>query len=146
MWVLLFTASLASASEVASDDLVYRALSVRHPEPLCAEIESMTPTPVATLLRMVDEASQPPWVPMRAAGCLLLRHPLDIRERLDAWVTDPHLQGLGILVVSRLDALPIEIAREVARKALSEGPDPEGTRERLRRLQTPELRALGEAP
>lgn len=141
---LLLAASVASAQESTPDDLVYRALSVRHAAPSCAEVEALTPTPIPTLLRMVDEAHQPPWVGMRAADCLVLRHHESIGDRLDQWVVDPELRGLGLLVINRLDALPLALAQSLASRALAQGPDPEQTRERLGRLSTPELKRLAE--
>lgn len=147
---LLFTSTifvLALSDAAAQDkpeDLVYRALSVRHPTPDCAAVEALTPTPVPTLLQMVDEAQQPPWVPMRAAECLVVRHPEEIRDRLDRWVVEPELRGLGLLVINRLDDLPLDLAKELAARAIAEGPEPEKTKARLLRLETPELRALGE--
>lgn len=144
--VATLLAGIANAQDRTPDDLVYRALSARHPAPSCADVEAMTPTPVPTLLRMVDEAQQPPWVPMRAAECLAIGHHADIRDRLEQWVVDPELRGLGLLVLNRLDDLPLDLARDLATRAVQEGPEPEKTRERLRALNTPELQALGAEP
>lgn len=138
----------AGAALAAPEDLeaVTRALSLRDPVP-CEKIEALTPSPVETLLEVVDTVRMPPWAPMQAAQCLLQRHPVEVpRERLDAWVTDPGLKGLGRLVLGELDAMPIEIAVPVARTALERGSDPELARQRLRAATRPELKALAETP
>lgn len=126
------------------EERIHRALSVRHPVPSCADIEALSDTPVESLLRVVERASQPPWVPMRAAECLLERHYAQIRPQLERWVVAPELRGLGMLVLGRLDVLPQDLARDLATLSLTRGPDPEATRARLRRHSDPQLRALAE--
>lgn len=136
----------ASAQDATADEAVRRALAARDAAPGCAEVEALTPTPVETLLRVVEEVELPPWVPMRAAECLATRHAAAVPDHLRRWVVAPETRGLGRLVVERLDAVPIDLARDLAMRALHEGPEPERARARIARLRTPELRALAEVP
>jgi hypothetical protein len=138
MWVYALAAS-AAEPDSAAFDAVYRALSSRDPVS-CATVEALTPTPAATLLQVVDTATMPPWAPMKAADCLVRNHPADVRERMALWVTDPELAGLGRLVLGQLDAMPLEISVEVARKALV-GSDPALARQRALASTRPEIRA-----
>lgn len=125
---------------------VRHALAMRHPMP-CAELEALTPTPVDTLLHVVDTVEMPPWAPMRAAQCLIERHPLEARASLEVWVVEPGLKGLGRLVLGALDALPVEVALPVAERAL-QGSDPALAREKVAASSVAEVRALvvGSAP
>lgn len=138
--LLIWTAASAAEPESTPFDRVYRALSARDPVS-CETVEALTPTPAATLLEVVDKVEMPPWAPMMAANCLLRHHPADVRPRLDAWVTDPALAGLGRMTVDLLDELPVEIAVPVARKALL-GSDPEHAKKQLAASARPELKAL----
>ena len=54
------TEGAASPELDAAAEAVYRALSVRDPAPTCEHVESLTETPVETLLFVVDNAQQPP--------------------------------------------------------------------------------------
>ena len=138
--VLSLFAGVASAAPENLEEVV-RALSQRDPVS-CEKIEALTPAPVDTLLEVVDTVRMPPWAPMQAASCLLKHHPTDVRERLDGWVTDPALKGLGRLVLAELDAMPVEVSVPVARAALERGSEPELARERVRAATRPELKAL----
>lgn len=146
LFALLLVPGLATAQTEPDDALqkVFRALSVRHSAPSCADVEALTPTPVKTLLSLVEEVESPPWVPMRAAECLTRRHHAEIAPQLDRWVTEAELRGLGLLVVGLLDELPEETGRTLATRALKDGPDPERVRARLLRSERPSLRALAE--
>lgn len=95
-----------------------RALSVRDPEPVCADVEAMSPTPVEALSYVVSHVSMPPQAPMRAAGCLVA-HGDAVRDDLLTWVDDPAKQGLGRLLLQRLADLPEPLAAEVVSHASS---------------------------
>ncbi len=142
MLLALLTTLPAQAAPEAVDE-VLRALSNRHPLP-CADIEALSPTPVDTLLHVVDEVTMPPWAPMRAAECLVAGHALEVRAHLQRWVVAPELKGLGRLVLGELDRLPVEVAVEVARKAVTEGPEPELAKEKAAACALPEVRAVVE--
>ncbi|MEQ1567668.1 MAG: hypothetical protein ABMA64_18650 [Myxococcota bacterium] len=122
-------------------DQVVRALSARDGV-TCGEVEALTGTPVETLRAVVDTVAMPPWVPMRAAQCLMEQHAVEVKEDLLVWVSDPAKKGLGFLVLAALDRLPIEVAVPVAQKALAEGPDHERAVAKVGAAAAPELRAL----
>lgn len=120
---------------------VYRALSVRDPEPACAEVESLTPTPVQTLLEVIDRAQQPPWAGMRAANCLIQGHGEEIADSLGDWVSADDTKGLALLVLDQLDSLPEALALEVAGQALA-GPHADDATSRIAKSTRPALQAL----
>lgn len=142
MWWSLVTAAMAEPQNL---DTVVQALSMRDPV-TCEQVEALTPTPTETLLAVVDTVTMPPWAPMQAADCLVKGHAVEIRDRLDAWVTAPELKGLGRLVLNGLDRMPVEVAVPVARKALLEGPEPEVARARILAARTPEVKAIAAEP
>src|SRR5687768_909678 len=117
LWSLVAGQALAEPEGLPE---VVRALSIRDPVS-CDQVEALTTTPVETLLAVVDTVKMPPWAPMQAADCLVKRHPADVKDRMDLWVTDPALKGLGRLVLNALDVMPVEVAVPVARRALAEG-------------------------
>ncbi|NCG18078.1 MAG: hypothetical protein GWP91_03580 [Rhodobacterales bacterium] len=140
MWLALFLSGAASA-QTAPNAEVIRALSLRHPI-ACAELEALTPTPVSTLLLVVDDTPHPSWAPMRAADCLIAGHATEIRDRLADWVVADEYQGFGRMVLANLDAMPLEVAVPVAQLALEKGPLPDVARARILAAKAPELRAL----
>ena len=125
----------------AAAEAVYRALSVRDPAPSCESVEALTETPVETLLFVVDNAQQPPWAGMRAAECLTTRHAVAAQDAIEGWVSSTETKGLAILVLNQIDALPLEVALPVVRKALA-GPEAATARTRIERATTPEIKAL----
>jgi len=136
-------ASDLGADDEAARDAVYKALIVRDAAPPCSELEAMTTTPAATFLYLVENASQPPWVGIRAAECLIQGHAQSIQPQLESWVSNSETKGLGYLALNHLDAMPIEVATSVATAALA-GPEAEGARSRIQNAQTPEIRALAD--
>jgi hypothetical protein len=139
-----------AATEPAADEVVateaqeamYKALSARDDGPSCEAVEGMSETPVEDLVWLTEFAEMPPWVGMRAATCLISGHAEEVADLLCHWVTDPELAGFGALVLGNLGLMPIELAVELARLALTEGPDPEAARERIARHDDPALQAL----
>ena len=135
--------ALPAAEASPSQEALVQALSVREPAPSCGDLAALTPTPPADLLWVVEHVRSPPWAGMKAAECLVLAHPDAARTALDAWVTDPRLKGLGWVVLKHLDAMPRPLALELARRAITDGPDPDGEKRRIRRSGVPEIQALG---
>jgi hypothetical protein len=124
-----------------------RAFSGRDGAPPCDEIEEMaSETPLEDLSWVVANIENPPWVGMRAAGCILENHSVDASELLESWVVDPALRGLAILVLDNLDALPQAQAWDLARLAILEGPDPDGSRERIAKSENPIISDLATMP
>lgn len=130
----------------AEQDAVYRALSVRHESLSCDQLDAMSADPLGTYLFLIEHAEQPAWVGMRAARCVMVNHAEAAQPTLELWVTSPETRGLAILAMGQLDAMPVAVAKAVATKALTEGPDPEGMRRRVARAATPEIAALAELP
>jgi len=121
---------------------VYDALSARDPVG-CETVEALTKDPVTTLLEVVDHATMPPWVAVRATECLVARHGTEVRERMIGWVQDPQTRGLAEIVYHGLDGLPEDLAVEVATAALS-GSDPAAARSHIAKSQLPRIKALAE--
>lgn len=137
-----------AAKAWAPDDQQERALkllSQRDPEPRCADVAALVDDPLETWRAIVAHVEMPPWVPMRAATCLLSEHPHEAEADALRWVVDEDKAGLTRLVLARLDAMPPDMAERVARRAL-EGPHRELTLTRLKQVRHPAVRALGEEP
>jgi len=142
--VLLTSLALATPAATPSQVAMHRALSHRDGSPPCADIEALSKKPVEDLKFIVEHVPAPPWAGMRAAQCLIEHHPAAIDAELDTWVTDPQLAGLGILVLNRLDDLPVETARRVAALALESGSERIGAKKRVAAAARPEVRELVE--
>ena len=116
MWWLMLVAAMAWEPN-AEESAMYRALSARDPHPTCTSVEALAANPVETLTSMVQNVEMPPWVPMRAATCLVERHSEAIEPELIHWVSDTEKKGLALLVFRRLDFLPEEVEGRVIGRA-----------------------------
>ena len=130
----------------AAEAALVQALSLRDGSPPCRELEALVPAPVASLQAVVHHVTMPPWVGMRAASCLITGHATETRPALELWVTDPELRGLGILVLGSLDTMPVELATDLATRAIQRGADPADARRRVARSTRPEIAALATLP
>jgi len=124
----------------AEQAAVYQALSVRD-APDCAAVEALATDPLDALRTVVEHAAMPPWAPMRAAHCMLTRHPDQARDDLLSWVGQAKTRGLGLLVLSELDTLAEPLALEIAGAALA-GPLADDARPRLADSAVPSVKAL----
>ena len=124
-------------------DAVYKALSARDGAPSCEAVEALSAEPVAALLFVAENATQPPWAGIRAAECLVQRHAAEVQPTLERWVSTSETRGFGLIAINQLEQMPAPVALSVARIALS-GPLAEDARPRLLAIQNPELRALVE--
>ncbi|NOY27733.1 MAG: hypothetical protein GXP62_17865 [Oligoflexia bacterium] len=141
--------SVADSSAVtpnAEQEAVYKALSMRHDTLSCDQLDAMSSDPLGTYLFLIEHAEQPAWVGMRAASCVLENHAQAAQPELQRWVSSSDTRGLAILAMDRLDSLPLEIAQDLATRALTDGPDPEGMRKRIAKSTVPELAALANLP
>lgn len=118
-----------------------RALSVRDGEPSCAEVEALSPDPVASMRQIVATVQMPPTVPMRAASCLLRGHGAEIEADLLSWVSAPETLGLAQLVAGDIDSLPPDLGKRVAERALA-GPLAEKLQPKLAESANAEIKAL----
>ena len=91
---------------------------------------------------MALNVSMPPWVGLEAATCLITGHSAEARPTLEAWLTDPAFEGFGLLILTQLDALPLDTALALAQLALDKGPNPDRVKSRLKRSKKPEIKAL----
>lgn len=121
--------------------VLHKALSVKDPEPDCADIEALVDDPLPALVELAEANAMPPWAGMRAATCVITRHPDAAADRLVAWSTSEMLKGLGLLVLDHLDQLPETLAVRVAGEAL-EGPLAEMAQPRVAASTRATVRAL----
>jgi hypothetical protein len=126
----------------AEQEAMHKALSARDDGPGCADVEALSPTPVEDLVWLTEHATSPPWVGTRAATCLIADHAEEVADVLRLWVTDPDLAGFGAVVLNNLGLIDSALAIELATLALTDGPDPEGARERIAQHDDPALQAL----
>jgi hypothetical protein len=141
--IALAPSALAStdwAPTAAETELIHQ-LSARDGSPSCASLEALVPDPVASFEHLIDHVQMPPWIGMRAAECLMIGHPVEAKPLMLGWVVNPEMKGLSIEALSLLDQLPVEVAVEVARKAISAGPNPEDARARVARAKNPQIAA-----
>ncbi len=143
--------ALGAAPALAADDYqltpeeqaVYDALLGRDSSPSCDELASLTLDPVGTYRVLIEHATMPPWVGVRAADCLVSEHSVAAREDIAAWVQDPELLGLALIALGGLDKMDPEVALDTARLAL-EGPLADRARERILKSESEAIRALAE--
>jgi hypothetical protein len=76
---------------------------------------------VDELVAMTDPAIQPPWVPVRAAECLVVTYPAEKRvaETILPWLDDPARKGLALVVAQHVDLLPADLRSKVCSKTSS---------------------------
>jgi hypothetical protein len=142
MHILLWTTVALASPLTASQQAMHKALSGRDGSPPCEQIEALSDTPIEDMKILVSQVSAPPWAGMRAAQCLVDRHPDTIGDELDRWVTEPELVGLGILVLNRLDELPVATAVRVATLALDTGSTRLDAERRVATAARQEVRSL----
>lgn len=128
MTALLVLTGLAHAQEpvaapppppTVSQRALYDALKPREDAPDCASLGAHSTDLATDLLWLVDHATQPPWVGVRAAQCVIKHHHTDQAERIKTWMTNPEQRGLAILAMGLLDELPKELSAELAQAALA---------------------------
>jgi len=114
---LLVAAALALAGDDPATEL-WPVLAARDAPPACAALfEGRDAAQVrAALVSLVGNEVRPPWVPMRAARCLIEEQGSEpeVVELVGEWMVDPAVPGLALVVVGSLDELPVEVAVELA--------------------------------
>ncbi|MFZ5480665.1 MAG: hypothetical protein ACOZNI_28140 [Myxococcota bacterium] len=123
----------------------YEVLRARD-EPGCAALGEVAREELAGL---AEEDVQPPWVPVRAARCLVELYPdAETAARVRPWMADPSRAGLALVVVGKLDLLPLAEATELARAALATPDERQRARvqRRLAASERAELRAVVATP
>lgn len=124
------TTPLAPPKPTAEQRALYDALKVRDAAPPCDALISLSKDVATDLVWIIDHATQPPWVGIRAARCVLSDHLEAKADEVDAWVVDPSKKGLALLTLSMLDEVPEPQAVRFATLAL-QGPLADDARTRL---------------
>lgn len=112
----------------------------------CDALGAATPALRDELFTLAEAPDAVPWVPVRAAGCLVARFAGDpaVVDRLAGWAADPERAGLTLVVLDGAAALRPADAVRIGQAALSiEDARWHGRfADRLRRSSVLELRAL----
>jgi len=124
MWGLLWVVSgLALAAPPEAE--VVAALLPRHGQASCADLARQIDAGALTaaLVAVAEGVEHPPWVPMRAARCVVeaaAEDPLALRAA-EAWLRDEARPGLALMVTQGLDSLEPEAAVPLADLAIARG-------------------------
>ena len=144
----LAVAMAGNAQGASNDDAptktqaaIYQALLTRDAAPDCLAVDALSPTLATDLAYVVQHAQQPAWASLRAASCLVERHPVEAKRELSDWVTHAGTRGLAIVVLQHIDAVPANQGHELAVAALN-GPYAADARVRLGRSKNPDLQNL----
>jgi hypothetical protein len=144
MWTIWLAAGLALAADDERDserDRARRALSPRHLQQSCGALVEGLEAPVSTLRWVAESVPQPPWVAVRAAGCLAAERPVEAREDLLRWVRSPEWAGLARATVAQVDRMPLELAQELATVAM-DGPLSSALRRTLLSSENIDIQAI----
>ncbi len=122
-----------------------RVLSARDPVG-CAQLGNADAALRDQLVPLTDPNLMPPWLPMRAAECLIELYPHDpVTTTLAAgWLTDPGTLGLALTVARKIDTFAAADAVKLAGSvmALPEGADKERLRARFAQSASPDVQAV----
>ena len=137
----------ASAAPQPSDSQIrlYDALKVRDGVPPCDALVSLSASLASDLVWLAENVQQPAYVGVRAAACVVSAHPEAAADALRRWVVQPETRGFGYVVLDSLDNMPEPLALALGALALTDGPDPDGARQRIAQSTRPAVRALAEA-
>jgi len=109
----------AELSPTASQSALYDALKIRDSAPSCESLKAMSEDVATDLIWLVDNATQPPWVGIRAAQCVIREHHEAKATVIQTWVTRADRRGLAILTFGLLDELPAPQAKSLQSTALA---------------------------
>ncbi len=115
-----------------SQSALYAALKTRDSAPTCESLKPLSEDLVNDLVWLVDNATQPPWVGIRAAQCVVRHHHTEKAELIQSWMTAPERRGLAILTMGMLDELPPELSLKLQAAALA-GPLSEDAQKHIER-------------
>ena len=138
---MLVLVLLAAARADDAFDAMVHALSIKDPAPTCEQVEALATDPVPLLLRAVNDVPRPPWVPMRAASCLVTRHATAIEAEMTSWMGDRQRKGLGFLALDHLDAMEPALATRIASAAMA-GPYRDEASVRIARSNVESIRVI----
>ena len=120
------------ATPTATQSALYAALKSRDDAPTCESLNSHSTDVVNDLVWLVDNATQPPWVGIRAAQCIVRHHHLEKAELIKSWMITPERRGLAILTMGMLKELPPELSLKLQTAALA-GPLSEDAKKHIER-------------
>jgi hypothetical protein len=106
----------------------------------CASVRSAKIS-VSQWAEVAERVEVPPWVPIRAAICVVELYGEEGLSAYLRWVAAPQWLGLSRVVVERIDILPEDAALSVAKAALN-GPDEEYVMRRLKNSAHPAVQQL----
>ncbi len=127
---LLALPAVAAEPAAPTASPAFRALAARDG----VDCAALPVADAAELAALTDPALSPPWVPMRAAHCLVQRYGAAAEPLLTPWFSDPGRAGLVLVVVDALDAVPADVAARIATAAL-DAADADGRSRIVRRIR-----------
>lgn len=137
---------MVSTSSFAADVQTVQMTLAQRDGMSCAQLGTADATLRDQLLSLTAPDLMPPSVPIRAAECLVELYPTDptVHTAFTAWMSDSERAGLALLVIGRLDRLPLTTAVQLATAALQ---TPDTTmrarfQSRLTQSPIPEVRAV----
>ena len=145
MWLLL----VLLGGPVGSEREMHRALSVRHEAPSCAALALQlgTDRAIETATHLVETEAHPPWVPLRAVGCLVEWSDRNSARRvLEDWLERPGMDGVAVAVAGSLGRAPeAEVRRGLTERLMGRTFDREGLAATARRALDAQARPVEEA-
>jgi len=130
-----------AAAPSPTQEALYHALSQRDPAPTCADVAALTTAPVTDLTYVIENATQPPWVSIRAAECLVRDHAAEAQTHITGWVGTIEQRGLALVALHLIDEMPLDVGLAIGSAALA-GPLAEDAQGRLKSSGQSEIRAL----
>ena len=141
IWLLALLSTLAAASpDAALKDRIERALSHRDGGPACEVVAKWGPSEdVAAIMRGITErVTMPPWLPMRAAKCVVLDavHDTASWSLVEGWMSGENTAGFALVATQNVDRMnelkAVKIADLAVKRSMT---DP-----RFARMVTPHLK------
>lgn len=118
-----------------------RQMSHRDGAPPCSDLPNSEGLLHTDLLLIVKEVTQPPWVGMRAAGCVIELFPQESQTTFESWMRSEQTMGLAYLLTAKISTLPESVALDIGRIGLA-GPHAEGVKSRLQSQNGPIIEQL----
>lgn len=121
LWTFL-TASVFAGPSAPLQERVVHAFSARDGAPDCEQVSTWDAVEVvqATMRDITESVTMPPWVPMKAAKCILLGAEDDKRSwhMVESWMLDKDTAGFALIATQHLASLSEPHALTVATLAV----------------------------
>ena len=123
IWLFAVLSTVAwGAPEQALKDRVVKALTNRDGGPACEVMRTWgAEDEMASVMRNITETvSMPPWVPMRAAQCVVKDAKNDVRSWsvIEGWMSHKETAGYALLVMQNVDGFEPKRAEVLAELAV----------------------------